>query len=90
MADKLDRKIVLQSIRGYEEANRISEATRFAKLCERTISESIQIFRQLYQAWERTGKTMGGDIERLRQRRAEEAVRIRARLNRAIERMNAG
>jgi hypothetical protein len=88
--DKLDREIVLKTIRGYEEANRISEAARFSRLKDRTIEESILIYRGLYQAWEKTGKMMGGDFERLNQRRIEETIRFRENLNRAAERKMAG
>ena len=87
--DKLDREIVLQTIRGYEEANRISEADRFSRLRDRTVEESFHIFRGLYQAWEKTGKVMGGDFERVNQRRTEETIRVRENLNRVAERLMA-
>lgn len=78
--DKLDREIVLQTIRGYEEANRISKADRFSRLKERKIEESILIFRSLYRAWEKTGKKMGGDKDAMSRLRIEESVRRRSAL----------
>ncbi|HUF39306.1 MAG TPA: hypothetical protein VMN57_12345 [Anaerolineales bacterium] len=88
--DKLDREIILQTMRGYEEANRISKADRFFRLKERKIEESILIFRSLYRAWEKTGKTMGGDKDTLSRLRIEESVRIREIMNQASVRMTSG
>jgi hypothetical protein len=88
--DKLDREIVLQTIRGYEEVNRITESERIARLRNMTVQESMEIFRDLYRVWGALGAKTGGDLERLNRRRLEETLDLRRKLNEASRRLSAG
>ncbi len=87
--DKLDREIVLQTIRGYEEVNRITESERISRLKEMTVQESFRNFRELYQVWVKVGSRLGGNLARLDQRRLEETLVLREKLNEVSRRMTA-
>ncbi len=57
---KIDRDILLQTLAGYAEVNRITEAERRARLKGMTNATSLLIFNQLYKTWELSGKKITG------------------------------
>jgi hypothetical protein len=77
MASRLDREILLKTLKGYAEVNAITEAEHRARLAKMTSAESWAIFAALYETWERLGQQAGGDWEALAHRRLEEAVALR-------------
>lgn len=68
---RLDREIVLQTMRGYEEVNRITESERRARLKGQTPQESLSVFKGLFSSWACTGRKAGGNWETLTRRRLE-------------------
>ena len=87
--DKLDREVILKTIRGYEEVNRITESERIVRLKRMTIEESLQVFRGLYRVWVEIGAKTGGDMESLNRRRLEETLEFRRKLNEVSRHMTA-
>jgi tRNA nucleotidyltransferase/poly(A) polymerase len=75
---KLDRDLLLQTLAGYAEVNRITEAERRERLKAMTDAEARRIFASLYDTWQRSGKNAGGDWARLAQHRLEHHLRVRA------------
>ena len=73
---KLDREIILQTLSGYAEVNRIVENERRIRLRTRTDRESLAIFAELYRTWECPEKD--GQWERLAQLRLQDHARLRA------------
>ena len=77
MVAKLDREILRQTLAGYAEVNKITEAERRARLKTMTDAEPLAIFASLYELWERSGKRAGGDWEALSRRVIEHKIRVR-------------
>jgi hypothetical protein len=77
MTSRLDREIVLKTLRGYAIVNQITEAERRARLKTMTDAEAREIFDSLYDTWKRTGKQAGGDWEALARRELEDKIRVR-------------
>ncbi|MBM4425041.1 MAG: hypothetical protein FJ030_16960 [Chloroflexi bacterium] len=76
MPPKLDRDLLRQTLAGYAEVNRITEAERRARLKTMTDAESRVIFDDLCATWERLGKS-GGDWERVNRWRIEQKIALR-------------
>ena len=74
---ELDPEIVRQTMRGYAEVNRITDAERRARLETITVEESLRQFSDLYETWNQTGAEAGGDIEALAQLRLEHHLVVR-------------
>ncbi len=74
---KLDRDIVLQTLAGYAEVNKITAAERDARLKMMTDAEAMSIFASLYETWKRTGKQAGGNWEALASWKLEQKIRTR-------------
>jgi hypothetical protein len=72
----LHREIILQTLFGYAEVNRIVEGERNIRLRTRTDRESLTIFGELYETWECTAKD--GQWERINQHRIQEHAHLRA------------
>jgi hypothetical protein len=53
---KLNREIILQTLSGYADVNRIVENERRTRLRISTNHESLTIFAELYRTWESTEK----------------------------------
>ena len=77
MTSRIDRDLVLKTLRGYAEVNAITDAERRARLEKMTSERSWTAFESLYQSWRRTGQQAGGDWEALAQRRLEESIALR-------------
>jgi hypothetical protein len=73
---KLNREIILQTLSGYADVNRIVENERRTRLRIRTNHESLTIFAELYRTWESTVKD--GQWELIAQRRLQDHTRLRA------------
>jgi hypothetical protein len=80
----LDREIILQTLLGYAEVNRITDAERFNRLKQRTDRESLALFAELYKKWESSGKKE--NWQALAQRRDEEFIALRQLLDRIARR----
>ena len=74
---KVDRDILLKTLAGYEEVNRITTSERRARLKSMTPQESMEIFVALYETWEKSGKKSGGDWEAIKRRKLEDKIRLR-------------
>ncbi|MBI3359671.1 MAG: hypothetical protein HY023_00995 [Chloroflexi bacterium] len=77
MPPKLDRDILLQTLAGYAEVNKITEATRRAQLKTMTDAEAREIFASLYETWKRTGQQAGGNWEAIARRKLEHKIGMR-------------
>lgn len=77
MASKLDRDILIQTLKGYAIVNEITAAERRARLKTITDVEARAIYDDLCATWELTGKRGGGDWERLNRRRIEQKIAVR-------------
>jgi hypothetical protein len=86
---QIDREILLQTLRGYAEVNRITEAERRARLKSRTVKESLDLFTALYDTWSQTGRTSGGDQEILANQRILDHLNMRQAFQAFIDRKNA-
>ena len=75
--EKLDAEIVRQTMRGYAEVNRITDAERRARLEKMTIPESLHRFDDLYQTWLLTGARAGGDLDAVARLRQEHHHTVR-------------
>jgi hypothetical protein len=73
----LDREIVLQTLRGYAEVNRITQAERRARLINQSSQESLAIYAELYKAWEQTGQKSTGDWKKISDSRLDAHLRLR-------------
>lgn len=73
----LNKDILLQTLRGYTEANEIAAIERAATLAQMTRHESWAIFDALYTTWKRTGYRAGGDWDALAEQRLAEAIALR-------------
>jgi hypothetical protein len=74
---RLNRDLLKQTLRGYEEVNRITEAERRARLPLMTIQESLEAFTNLYDVWHRTGRLAGGNLAALEQRQYKHLLQQR-------------
>lgn len=74
---KLDRDIVLQTLAGYAEVNKITAAERRARLKTMTDAEAREMFESLYETWKRSGQLAGGNWEALARRKIEHKIQIR-------------
>jgi hypothetical protein len=74
---RLDREIVLQTLRGYTEANRITQAERRSRLIHQSSQESLAIFTELYKAWEQTGQMSSGDRKKISKSRLDAHICLR-------------
>lgn len=77
MTPHIDRDILLQTLAGYAEVNRIAEEERRARLKQMTDAEARGIFECLYETWKQTGKQAGGDWEALARLRLEPKIAVR-------------
>ena len=77
---KLDRDILLQTLAGYAEVNKITEAERRARLKTMTDAAAREIFASLYETWKQSGKRAAGDWEALARHRIEHHLRVRQAL----------
>jgi hypothetical protein len=75
----LDRDIISQSMQGYAEVNRITEAERRGRLKQRTKDESLALFSELYRTWEISGKKKSRRVYTWR--RDEEFITLRRLLD---------
>jgi hypothetical protein len=73
----LNKDSLLQTLRGYAEANEIASSERAATLAQITRRESWAAFGALYDAWKRTGQQAGGNWEALAEQRLAEAIALR-------------
>jgi hypothetical protein len=73
----LNKDIVLQTLRGYSEANEIASRERAATLARMTRREGWAVFNALYDAWKQTGQQAGGAWEALAERWLAEAIALR-------------
>jgi hypothetical protein len=73
----LNKDLVLQTLRGYAEANEIASSERAATLSRVTRQDSWATFSALYDTWKRTGQQAGGNWEALAEQRLAEAVALR-------------
>lgn len=85
----IDREILLQTLRGYAEVNRITEAERRARLKACTVRESLDLFTALYDTWSQTGRISGGDLEVLANQRILDHLNVRRAFQAFIDRKNA-
>lgn len=74
---KLDRDILLQTLAGYAEVNKITAAERDARMKTMTDAEAMRIFVSLYETWKRTGKQAGGNWDALARWKLEQKIQIR-------------
>lgn len=77
MPAKLDPEIVRQTMAGFAEVNKITEAERKARLKSMTDAEAWGIFASLYDMWKRTGADAGGDWNALAEYRLAHHLRVR-------------
>ena len=80
---KLDRDIVLQTLAGYAEVDKITEAERRARLERLTDAEARAIFDDLSAGWDRSIGDDGSDWRGLDRWRIEQKIEVR----RAFERL---
>ncbi len=73
----LDRDLLLQTLAGYAEVNKITAAERRARLKTMTDAEAREIFESLYETWKRSGQLAGGNWEALARRKIEYKIQIR-------------
>ncbi len=73
----LNKDILLQTLRGYTEANEIASVERAAALAQMSRHESWEIFDALYTTWQRTGYRAGGDWDALAEQRLADDVALR-------------
>lgn len=73
----IDRDILLQTLRGFAEVNKIAAAERRAALEKMTRAESWATFNALYEAWPHMGKQAGGDWEALAAQRLADHISLR-------------
>jgi hypothetical protein len=74
---RLNREIVLQTLQGYTEVDRITQAERRARLINQTSQESLAIFSDLYDAWEQTGKLGDGEWKKISKSRLDGHLKLR-------------
>ena len=74
---KLDRDILLQTLAGYAEVNRITAAESAARMKTMTDAEAMRIFVSLYETWKQTGKQAGGNWDALARWKLEQKIQIR-------------
>lgn len=74
---KLNREILLQTLAGYREVNRITEAERRSRLETLTDAEARGMFAALYADWQRSGQRAGGDWEVMAREKLESKVQVR-------------
>jgi hypothetical protein len=75
----LDKEILLQTLQGYAEVNRITDVERFNRLKQRTTHESLALFIELYRTWEISGKKDNDPT--LARRRDKEFIALRRLLD---------
>src|SRR5687767_1920299 len=76
-SNKLNRDLLLQTLAGYREVNRITEAERRSRLQTLTDAEALDIFNALYMAWQHSGRNAGGDWETLAREKLEHKIQVR-------------
>ena len=74
---KLNRDVLLQTLAGYREVNRLTEAERQARLQTLTDAEAREMFAALYADWQRSGQRAGGDWEALAREKLEHKIQVR-------------
>ncbi len=74
---KLDKEIVLKTLRGYAEVNRITEAERRELLRKQNSQDVLEDFSDLYDAWEHSGKHGEGNWKRIEQWRLDNHIQLR-------------
>jgi len=72
---KLDRDILLQTLAGYAEVNKITAAERAARLKTMTDAEARAIFDDLCAGWDQTKHD--GNWESINRRRLEQKIALR-------------
>lgn len=77
MPNKLDPKLVAQTLKGYQIVNQITWEERRQRLKSMTAKESLAIFASLYETWQRTGQQAGGDWGKINQSRLEQKIKLR-------------
>jgi hypothetical protein len=73
----VDKELLLQTLRGYEEMNRFVDLELKASLPHRTHGESVAMFDALYKTWMKTGRMAGGKLDRFEREKIEEKFRVR-------------
>lgn len=76
MPKKLDKRLVNQTLRGYQLVNKITDAERRAWLGHMSIEEARKIFDELHQNAD-DWKKNGGDLEALERQRVNSKVQGR-------------
>jgi hypothetical protein len=77
LSSKLNREVLLQTLAGYREVHRITEAERSARLQALTDTEAREMFNALYMDWKRSGQRAGGDWEALAREKLEHKIKVR-------------
>lgn len=80
-----NKEILLQTLKGYSETNRITAQERYTRLRTRTTEENLKIFITLYRTWEQSGKKVGGNDFLLAKRRVNDHIHLRSLLKIAAE-----
>ena len=74
---KLNREVLLQTLAGYREVNRLTDEERQARLQTLTDAEAREMFDALYADWQRSGQRAGGDWEALAREKLEHKIQVR-------------
>jgi len=81
----IDYDILIQTLNGYSEINRIHEIERYKRLKTRTNQESMYIFSDLYRTWVQSGKQASGDRKILAQLHLEQKIQFRLSLKKLAQ-----
>lgn len=74
----LNRQLVLQTLRGYTEVERIVDVERRKRLQSQSIAESLAEFKVLYETWVKLGRDAGGVFTEIAQNRLQANLERRA------------
>ncbi len=85
---KLNRRLILRTLRGYARANEFIEAEKRAWLARLSFKESWELFAGLYRSWKQMSKNSSEGWENVGKRRLEEKVALRRILDRAAKKYN--
>jgi Ser/Thr protein kinase RdoA (MazF antagonist) len=80
---KLDRQLVIRTLAGYAEVNKITEAERRAWLAAMTGAQARALFDDLCASWDHSAASSGADWQSLDRWRIEQKIAVR----RAFERL---
>jgi hypothetical protein len=83
----VNKRLLKQTLRGYAEMNKVTQAEEWAWAARLTSKESREIFEDLYLFWEKTGARAGGDWEALDRLKMAEMMQIQRRFVRLARRM---